>query len=525
MKARYALLLALIVYWLLTFVMLGTSLLKNNGHLGYPLDDTYIHMAIGKHFANDGFWGISQTGFSSSTSSPLWTFLIAITYKSLGMSDWTPFVLSLLSGSFLVLSCYYWLRRIANPLRLTAFLVLIVLLAPLPVLTLTGMEHVLHSLLTIWLTYCAATYSTRATRSSGQFTLLLLLAGLLTITRYEGLFLVFSIVLLFSIKRRFWAAFLIGGAGVLPITVYGVYSMAQGWYFLPNSVLLKGNAPVLTWEGMAGFLKHLLINLVVAPHVLVLIIACLAIFLWSEKQRTSGEKERSLIAIFLPMALLHMLFADIGWFYRYESYLVLAGSVILVETLGSVIADRLAEVGETLDRIIVITLGILFITPLAWRAGKAIKEYPIAVTNIYEQQYQMGIFLQKYYSGKTVAANDMGAINYLANIETLDLYGIGNVEVARARRNSLYSREMISDLVSMNNVEIVVIYDDWFEGNIPPEWIRIGKWQIANNVVCGSDTVSFYVPAMSLQAEAIANLRSFSDLLPSTVRQSGAYTQ
>ena len=86
----------LIVYWLLTYILLIAAMNNTHGHFGYPLDDTYIHMAIAKHFVNDGSWGVVQNVFSSSTSSPLWTLLIAITYKIFGVNDWTPFLSSLL---------------------------------------------------------------------------------------------------------------------------------------------------------------------------------------------------------------------------------------------------------------------------------------------------------------------------------------------------------------------------------------------------------------------------------------------
>ena len=97
--------LALIFYWLLLAVLFGAALTLTENHFGYPQDDTYIHMAIAKHFVNDGFWGVSQFGFSSSTSSPLWTFLIALSYMIFGVNDFTPLVLSLISGHLIVIYC------------------------------------------------------------------------------------------------------------------------------------------------------------------------------------------------------------------------------------------------------------------------------------------------------------------------------------------------------------------------------------------------------------------------------------
>ncbi|HLF88410.1 MAG TPA: glycosyltransferase family 39 protein [Anaerolineales bacterium] len=522
---KYPLWISLIIFCLLTLALLSTSFMRTHGHIGYPLDDTYIHMAIGKHFVNDGFWGISANGFSSSTSSPLWTLLIALTYRLLGVNDWTPVALGLISGSLAIIICYHLLRKNTNnALRLTIFLALIILFTPLPILALTGMEHGLHGFLTVGLVYHAATLLTKSESNSRPFALLLILSGLLTMTRYEGLFLVFSIALLLITRKRFFAAFWTVAAGLLPVMVYGFYSLALGWYFLPNSIFLKGNVPVFTLEGMSHFFLSVSSKLNVTPHILVLVIACLGIYLWCDHQGVSGEKERYLITLFVLMTLSHLQFAYIGEFYRYEAYLVLTGSLILVDMVISLISVRSAKAGNIFNFGVVFVLGVFVIMPLAFRTGRAFREYPIAITNIYEQQYQMGIFLQKYYSGKAIAANDMGAINYLADIKTLDLFGIGSMEVAQAKRNGLYDKDVIGELVSRHHIEIVMIYTDWFEENLPPEWIEIGAWQIADKVVTGGDTVSFYAPGASWEEDVTAHLKDFSDQLPSTVNQSGRYT-
>ncbi len=46
----------------------------------------------------------------------------------------------------------------------------------------------------------------------------------------------------------------------------------------------------------------------------------------------------------------------------------------------------------------------------------------------------MALFLKDFYAGNVVAANDMGAINYIADIRCLDLYGLASMEVADLKR-------------------------------------------------------------------------------------------
>ena len=152
-----------------------------------------------------------------------------------------------------------------------------------------------------------------------------------------------------------------------------------------------------------------------------------------------------------------------------------------------------------------------------------------ATTNIYEQQYQMGLFLRQHYPEATVAANDIGAINYLADVRCLDLYGLATSEVANHKRDGRYGKGMIHDLAKSKGAIIALVYDLYFHsgritvGGVPPQWIKVGQWKIPNNVTCGDDTVSFYALDPSEEDSLIANLGHFASQLPENVRQSGKY--
>ena len=70
------------------------SLDYNDGALVYALDDAYIHMSIARNFVEQGVWGITPYAYSSTSSSPLWTLLIAISYVP-GVNEITPLLLNL----------------------------------------------------------------------------------------------------------------------------------------------------------------------------------------------------------------------------------------------------------------------------------------------------------------------------------------------------------------------------------------------------------------------------------------------
>jgi len=228
-----------------------------------------------------------------------------------------------------------------------------------------------------------------------------------------------------------------------------------------------------------------------------------------------------MLVIFISTALFHILFAGLGWFYRYEAYLMALG--IFVIALG--ICEYLPEKASInfnkalLPKYIATGLLIfIIILPFGMRGFRGLLYTPLATKNIFEQQYQMGLFLKKFYQGKAVAANDIGAISYLADIDCLDLWGLGNLEVAKLKMKGNYKTQQIYNLTKKKKVKIAIVYDDWFESNeiggIPPQWVKVGQLKISRNVVCASSTVSFYAVDPAEKDNLIENLKIFSYRLP-----------
>lgn len=524
-KFAFPLWLALTFYWLVSFGLLVKGTAQTEGHFIYPLDDTYIHMAIGKHFVQNGSWSVTTgSSFTSTTSSPLWTLLVAGSYAIFGVNDWSPLILNLIFGSAALVLSYSLLKKKSRPLSLSIYLLIISLFIPLPILTLSGMEHTLHSWLSLWLFFSGAELISDREKKppqNKQLILLMVLAALVSSARYEGLFLVAAICLLLLFSRRILAALLIGGAGLLPVAIYGLIAISHGWDFLPTSLMLKGNTLSLSLDGIFSFISRLPGNLLNAPHILLLIVACLGLLLALEQRQLPARKEKFLLVLYLITTLLHLQFASVGWFYRYESYLVLIGCVVLVYTL-KLWLPHLQAAGAR-SSLVALTLVLFLLFPLGWRALRSFSEYPYASMNIYHQHYQMGLFLNTYYSGRSVAANDIGAINYLADVKVLDLYGLGTVEVTRAKLEGRFNQTLMQTLVKEQQAEILILYNVTFEGMIPPEWVEVGQWRISNKVVVGSDTLSFYAPGAAQMDEIIAHLRDFAPRLPQGITQSGMY--
>jgi len=399
------------------------------------------------------------------------------------------------------------------------------------------MEHTLHVFIAILFVYFSAkelykeSPTSLSTNSMPVF--LWVLAALVPLVRYEGLFLILAVCSLFALRKRWSYAFFLGIFAILPIFIYGTISCLHGWFWLPNSVQLKGNVSTLISLTSAfkllGYTCYK--NLLKSPHILFLIIAALVLYtLKFGKQKKVWEKEQLMIVIFIITTFLHMQFIPVFWFYRYDAYLIALGLAVVAIPLyehlprggtRKIVIDKTLLPKYATNLILILLLALPIFSRIKW----SIIQLPRATTNIYEQQYQMGLFLKQFYCGIPVAANDIGAINFLADINCLDLWGLGSKEVAKSKRNGAFGREQIFDLTKSKNIKIALLYESksWFLDKIPFQWTKAGEWIISNNVVCGKDTVSFYAVDPSEENNLIANLKQFAFQLPNTIKQSGKY--
>ena len=99
--------------------------------------------------------------------------------------------------------------------------------------------------------------------------------------------------------------------------------------------------------------------------------------------------------------------------------------------------------------------------------------------------------------------------------------------MARAKIHHQFTQEFRRTLAVQKDAKIAIIYPGMYRdvGGVPPEWIPVGYWTIAQNQICWGDTVGFYAIDPAYRARLIANLREFSPKLPVSVVQSGVYRE
>lgn len=520
--SRWAWLIPLLFFGLLTAVTALVALEHNDGHLIYAQDDAYIHLAMAKNLAFHGVWGVTRYAFSASSSSPLWTAALAVGMRLVGNQAGLPFGYNLALGmALLVLGERFLRRRGLNVPQRVLTLGLLVVAMPLIPLAFSGMEHILHAVVMLGFLLALETAWDHPQARSARWALLGL-APLLPLVRYEGLFLVVVTAGLLILRRRWGLGVGLAALAALPVAALGLWYVRQGWWFLPSSVLVKGSLG--SGLGLTDLpqvmLARFLDNLTTAPQMGFLLAGLLIglIAQWQRSRRLSGEVVTTLVV--LGTSLLHLILAAVGPMMRYQAYLVAISLLVLAQPLFTLDLRRwfstpaLARTAKILVAALILALALL-------AGGYMTLNTPRATTNIYQQQVQMARFVRQFYNQGTVALNDIGAVAYFTDAHLVDLVGLATREAAQARLNGTFGPQIMADLT--RQADVVIIYTAWFPAGLPADWQAVGEWTIPENLICGDDTVTFLAPRADLVAALRANLRAFAPHLPASVQQNGTY--
>ena len=523
---RYApLILALFIINGLVFLYYQNTVNKIGGTYVYPLDDTYIHLAVAKNAALHNNWGVTQHEFSSSSLSPIYTFLVAVFIKLFGDDAMYPLFINIFFGNLIILILYAFFNKKIWFLVCVLFLCTPVLLH---IQILSGMEHTTH----IFLILAAFMLFSRLTDCSFNnkkyCILFLVVTSLLCLTRYESMFFIAAVLFILLLNRQYTLLLLTFIARFLPVLLFGLWSISKGGFFFPNSLLLKGDLTavggrpiliIILHYGYKLYSKIFQSNIFIGP---IIIIICIVIQCFiNERSHYLNKiigliKEHSMVFITLVTIFFHTLFAEMGWLYRYEAYLFL----LLYLTLVSLFYTNFSMAKNGIALMAFFMMLVFIFPAIVSRTYESNYVIKSGGKNINDQQVQMGKFHNTYYNDAMVMANDIGAITYYTNIKLKDLEGLGSNDITTKKiRKNFYISTVFSEY---NEYNIIIIYDSWYGIKSKKDYENIGLIKIAelwieNNVICGGNPVSFYTSDEMMVEEMRANMVRFRDIVPKDV--------
>ncbi|MSP56333.1 MAG: hypothetical protein EXR69_12135 [Myxococcales bacterium] len=486
------------------------------GELVYPLDDSYIHMAIARNLWEHGTWGVTADAFSSTSSSPVWVILLAGLFGVFGSSDWVPLATNSVLAVAVVGVFSVWASRPRPPGGTPvsgAWSVPCVLaavgLAPVPALAVQGMEHVLQLLTTVALVLGGArVLGARDGGGAGWLPVrssalppppvgLAVLAAIAPLVRYEALFVVAVLVGLLVAQRRLFEGAIVGAAGVGPVAIYAAVAMSKGWYPLPTGVMLASSP---AWTGVS-VPDRLLANFTSPVALLPLAVLGLLCLRWFDR-----DPDRQAARVYVGTAALHLLFSRVGDAYRYDAYLVAIGVLVAAPAVlgglhrllgaGWSACDSGAGVPEALRGIraqgAIALLSVALVTaPLVARSTFILSKSPAASADV--QAFVMGParLTVDVLRPSTVAISWLGYMAWLADgsLSFLDLDGLSSRDTAnvflqagRGDDNTISRDLQLYRVIADHQVTAAVIGESWFQvrgfSGPPADWRLVASWMV-----------------------------------------------
>lgn len=487
-------------------------------------DDPAIHLSIASQLIHHGTWGVVAGHFSSSSSSPAWTLLLAVIVGvAPPLRSVAPFLLNLASAAWVVVLLAPALdaatRRLPRVLRLVAAAAIPALILFLPAIAMVGMEHVLHTALALLL----ISQVPRWTSQPPSRLRLCALAALATTVRYESMFIVTGValaLLLQSQSDRGWrhidrsavrtsAAMMV--SGIAPILVIGAVDLANGGYFFPNAIVAKSTLRASSRHVLRG--PSAALTQLRQDQLVLALVAAVAVLGLASIFRARFRPQLPLVAAFLTTVVLHALTANIAGrlsFLRYETYLVAMGVYVLLQFGARLELERPT---------FVVTSCLLAALLLCGPRITLLTQTPLATSNTYRQRYQLGVFFQRYYDRRSVATTELGYVSLFHNGPVTDVLGLGDTDILRLRQthDGLAPADTLTNIMRRRDVQVVGAYPDTLAVVSDPSWILVGEWDLTEPLITARNPLQFWALDEPAAHRLDANLRAFAPDLPSRV--------
>ena len=488
-RNQLATLLFLLLATLIAYILL---LVLTQGNFTYAISAPYIHMTIAKYFIMDGILSVDGETYSSATSAPLWMMLLSPFYKLLGAKLFVYFsaFLNLFFQVLTILLAFKIVERFTSQKLHYAYGILLILGTPFITLTLGGAEHSLQIFLIVWFIYYLIPYLQDKKRSSDKWKLLLL-APFIVFVRYEDIAFIVAVAMALTFYFREWRfSLLLIASSLIFVAIFAFWSsVILGIDPVPTSIIAK------TTVNQLSFMEKFLANLR-QPHIVVLLTLNFAIFIKTLRgiegfslalfgTKVSDSKKSILLilsTIFIMTLIAHLLFARLGWMFRYEAYLVTFG------LLNIIIYQHLFPLQKKwfLAVLAFILLGL----------AKQIAYSPIyasfSAKKIYEQKIQTAKFVKEYYTASHLTTDNIGSIPYFSDVKVFDIHGLTNPEIITLKKKNIYTDKIKKELILKKNNEMIIAYSSRFKDEKIEGYTKIVDWRVTNRLHPSDSVVSLY---------------------------------
>ena len=502
--------------WLLGLLACGGYLLAEAvmlaGDLGFPLDDSWIHLQFARNLAGGEGLAYNPGDRVTGSTAPLWTALLSLLFLLPGSAvPWTK-ALGTLCYLGTLHATFRFARELELPRPLALFATLLTLATGRLVWSaLSGMEVHLFALLSLW----GILLHLRERRRPERPPLSLPVLTVAVLARPEGALLLLAALADRSLSFRRdpdggprptlslrWRPSLLGLAlGLAGVAGTLAFYLQTGGSLLPTTFSIKGSG-LLRWLPEPLYLREIWgIFFVSQPWMTLLAPAgCLVLV-----RRLGTSRDRGLLPALwvfgLPLA--YSLMSPLGRgliagnFGRY--YFPLLPVVTVLGMLGAeptlrVLFPSLLPGNGTTDptpdptktdaatdpagsspipsrasAILVAVVALVVLWPTASSLFRGALPYAWNVANVQDSNVRMARFLsERMPPGALLAVNDIGAFKYFLPNRILDVVGIASPDAARFRERRMAEGatfyEAVTDYLTRHRPDYLAVFPEW----LPP---------------------------------------------------------
>ncbi|MBL8006616.1 MAG: hypothetical protein JNJ56_03735 [Ignavibacteria bacterium] len=502
---------------LITYLIyLLAEYLITGGQMGVPLDDTWIHFQFADNFSQGYFFQFNKGEYTAGTTSPL--YVIALGSLSL-VSDNFIVISLILSSLFHLLSCIFIYKISLEIFRSDTTVVSVLnegnkspefaalLVSLLTVFNgrfswsaLSGMETTMFTFFCI-----LGVFVHIKNLAKSNFSILpALLISFATVSRPEG-FLLFSLYildltlnLLFirKFKENFFRLVLSVALFLMITFPYLVFSYKISGHFFPNTFRGQGGGlhfiPDPEYLGIA--LKYFINDNFITA---LLYSVSVVYYLISFKFYFTKLKLVNLTflwIIFLPL-ISSVLIPNWRHHVRYMIPLI-----PFINTAAVYMLYNLTESGKFIflrklnlrkyGFYVILLFSFVNFLVFAAALGKN-------TDNINNQQVKLARWVNENVPREeTIAVNDIGAIGFINKNKIIDMAGLITPEILRYRTyNWKDNLDSVNYLLKKNNVNYIIIYDEWFKEFLNQNRDNltfITSAYLEDNTICGGKEMKIY---------------------------------
>ncbi len=416
-----------------------------SGGAGFPLDDAWIHQVYARNLGTRGEFAFFPGQPSAGSTAPLWSLLLAIGYTlRLDFRVWT-FLLGIgLLGASAILAARL-VRRLEPSSRFTVHCALFIVFEwHLVWSAVSGMEILLFVFLALLL--LERFYARERAWVLG------VLAGLLTLTRPEGVVLAALVFLAMLAERRFTA----WGGGLLGLGIclapYLAFNLATSGAIFPNTFYAKSAEYAVLFERVPFLARWATLLLVPFIGAQILLVPGL-LYIVGALARKRAWSALLPVAWILLLPMLYALRLPVAYQHgRYEMPII--PFIVLYGIWGT--GALLARVRFFVLRATwTVSIGAALL--IFWLLGA--RQYATDVAIVDCEMVQTARWVAAHApADAVVAAHDIGALGYYYPKPVIDLAGLVSPEVIPFIRDETRLREYLE----ARGATFVIVFPGWY---------------------------------------------------------------